>query len=190
MAAIEASRAAGYSIPNAPSSYVWSTKTVAYNQALPGDIAQFVSWNEKITFPSGGWSTRSTGPRHTAVVTAAFNSADCGLEMYDQNPSAVHRSVYHPCPGKKLGGSLILYRLSVSGRLYTTDEQWPVPAEFANSPMGSPTLLWIACALVTVSVAFGAWRMKLSRHKFHSMQLLATTTEEEDQEMPEPPAME
>jgi hypothetical protein len=177
MRAIEEARKAGYKIPNAPSSYVWSKQTVNYKAAQPGDIAQFSLWAEKITYP-GGWSTRSTGYRHTAVVTKAYDESNCEIEMYDQNPKKVHISKYHPC--HRTGGSMIIYRLSTSSRLYEDDGSWPVPEEFQQHFMLSTPLL---CALALATVGFlglGIWRIKGVRAKKGELQLISTEEELED----------
>jgi len=91
-------------------------ETVDYRQAKAGDIAQFSYWKE----PS-----RSTGIKHTAVVTAAFGQGSCGsdgLEVLDQNPSPVIKNCYHP--NLKTGGKMIIYRL----------ESIPLDSTFPSSP--------------------------------------------------------
>jgi len=109
MAAIEHARAKGFSVPRGPSTYEWSSQTVSYKDAQPGDIVQFVSWKEKT-----GHSSRSTGSHHTAVVTLAWNSQTCGLQTEGQNPSPVHQAVYHPCSPYHISGSMVVYRLGGS----------------------------------------------------------------------------
>jgi len=130
MAAIEHAKAKGFSIPRGPSSYVWSSETVSYKHAQPGDIVQFVSWKEKVTHPDGSWSTHSTGSHHTAVVTSAWNSKTCGLQVEEQNPSPVHQGEYHPCSAEHISGSMVVYRLSTSVQRSVEEATWPVPAEF------------------------------------------------------------
>jgi len=130
MAAIEHAEKKGFSIPRGPSSYVWSSETVSYKHAQPGDIVQFASWKEKVTYPGGGWSTRSTGTHHTAVVTAAWDSKTCGLQVEEQNPDPVHQGVYHPCDEEHISGSLVIYSLSTTVQWSVQKGAWPVPTEF------------------------------------------------------------
>jgi hypothetical protein len=168
---------------------VWSEKEVPYTNARPGDIAQFVSWNEKVTFPNGAWSTYSTGPRHTAVVTRAFKQEGCELEMYDQNPSPVKKTVYHPCPGKKMGGSLIIFRLTTTSRLEEMMGDDPVPEEFKQNAPLLPMVLPAcgAALLVMASIGLMVWRLKSRRSGFSDVQLLSTEDEvSKDEESPTP----
>lgn len=177
MRAIEEARKKGYKIPDAPSSYVWSRHTVSYKQAQPGDIAQFSLWGEKITYPGGGWSTRSTGYRHTAVVTKAYDSSKCEIEMYDQNPSPVHISKYHPC--KRTGGSMIIYRISTSSRLYE-DGSWPVPEEFQQHVLLSTPLLCAVAVAIVGLLGLVVSRVKSARAKRGQVQLIITDTDLEE----------
>lgn len=174
MAAIEKAKAEGFSIANPPGSYKWSTQTVNYKKAQPGDIAQFKYWSEKITYPGGGWSTRSTGPVHTAVVTKAFDSGTCGIETYDQNPSPVSKSVYHPCFKNSGSASLIFYRLTHSSRLSSDDGPWPVPEEFQNKAGEMGWSLWAACGFAAVSMAALSFRMFRARAARDHGMLLST----------------
>ena len=105
--AIKHARSAGFKVPSSPSVYAWSSQTVNYKNAQPGDILQFVSYSEKTAHAS-----RSTGSHHTAVVVKSFDSASCGIEVEEQNPKPVHDSVYHPC--SKTAGSMTVYRMSAS----------------------------------------------------------------------------
>jgi hypothetical protein len=113
-AAIEHARKAGYSIPKQPSSYQWSSQTVSYTNAQPGDIMQFASYSEKVTNSDGSWSSKSTGTHHTAVVTRAFDSSSCGIRVEEQNPKPAHSSIYHPCDKYRTGGTVVVYRLAAS----------------------------------------------------------------------------
>jgi len=105
--AIKHARTAGFKVPSSPSTYAWSSQTVNYKNAQPGDILQFVSYGEKTAHGS-----KSTGSHHTAVVVKSFDSASCGIEVEEQNPKPVHDSVYHPC--SRTGGSMTVYRMSAS----------------------------------------------------------------------------
>jgi hypothetical protein len=87
--------------------WAWSKQKIHYTEAKRGDIAQFSSWREKV-----GYSSKSTGVKHTAVITADYDAATCGIKTLDQNPSPVKETVYHPCADKgHKSGKLIVYRL-------------------------------------------------------------------------------
>lgn len=132
MAAIEHARSAGFVVPNSPSSYVWSSQTVSYQDAELGDILQFASYSEKYT-SGGSTSTKYTASRHTAVVTKAFDSSTCGIQVEEQNPNPVHQSVYHPCSQYRTGGSVIVYRLGASSPSPTPSPS-PSPSGCVDSP--------------------------------------------------------
>lgn len=146
---------------------------------MPGDIAQFVSWNEKITYPGGGWATKSTGPRHTAVVTGNYNRGECAVKTHDQNPSPVTASDYHPC--HKLGGSMIIYRLQSNARLYDGEDQWDVPEEFNHEPGHFSMTLSLVAGVVAASMAvvgFASFRAIRARRMENSVSQVDEELEE------------
>jgi hypothetical protein len=158
MEAIKAARKKGYKIPFGNSGYVWSDKTVQYWKAMPGDIAQFVSWHEE-----HGYSYSMTASHHTAVVIKPYDKANDAVITLDQNPSPVKQTDYHH--KWKTGGSMIIYRLpgSKSTRLYEDGEPG---ADDDELPAGSPNLfVWsVASAGAVVgslaAVAFGVSRLR------------------------------
>jgi len=119
--AIIHAKAAGFKVAASPSTYRWSSQTVNYQNAQPGDILQFVNYHEKTQH--GG---RSTGPHHTAVVTKSFDSSSGGIEVEQQNPKPVSKAVYHP--GSKTGGSMTVYRMSSSMMDEAVAEELPPAA--------------------------------------------------------------
>merc|ERR1711865_567953 len=97
----------------------WSSQTVSYKSAQPGDIIQFASYSEKYYLKGGGWSSKSTDVHHTAVVTKAYVSSSDSLQVEEQNPKAAHSSDYHF--GSKTGGSYVVYRFPLN---LLNNSQW------------------------------------------------------------------
>lgn len=118
--AIKHAKAAGFKVGSSPSTYVWSSHTVTYQNAQPGDILQFANYHEK----SGMW----TQSHHTAVVITSFDSLSGGIQVEQQNPGPVSKAMYHP--GSKTAGSLTVYRLSSSSTLLqkAVDTTFTIPA--------------------------------------------------------------
>lgn len=183
MAAIEAARNAGFTVVK-PGNYVWSNKVVPTSQAKAGDVAQFVSWaqkGKKIVHADGSWNIKGscwTGPRHTAVVVKDYDG-EC-FTTYDQNPSPVHETQY--CPGRRTGGSVIIYRLG-SSRLRLNDDQ---PIETGFESQGTPLSLILAASIGGVAVLSMAMRSILKKRRQSSTEeapdrlLLRVESEAED----------
>jgi len=101
----------------------------------------------------------------------------CNIETYDQNPDPVHVSVYSPC--SRTGGTITIYRLKHSSRLYEDDGWWPAPPkEDQEHSMLSTPLLCAAVVAISSLFGLGVWRVKKARATRGSMQLLSTEEEE------------
>lgn len=116
-AAIEAANSNGFNIPDGymgtdgeiqgSNGYVWSDQRIPWEQAQPGDVAQFAYWYEYYSREEGGYRTKSTGDEHSALVVSVDGQK---LNVYEQNPATAHFGTYHP--GLTHDGVLQVFRVA------------------------------------------------------------------------------
>jgi len=144
MRAIEEAAKEGYPVKHGGltgNPYAWSSTTVAWADARPGDIMQFKGWRQQYM-----WAANP----HTAIVVEAPAGNKCKITAYDQNPSPVHETIYDNC--KKTSGAVTIYRLDElsSSRLRLFSESAALVLQ------GDSTLMYAslaALAALTLSMA-------------------------------------
>lgn len=139
-AALEAASAHGFHVPTGhmgnngeikgKNGWVWSSHPISWDQAQPGDVAQFASWYEKITHEGGSWETLSTGHVHSALVVSVDGQK---LNVYEQNPSKAKAGTYHP--GLSHQGVLQVFR--IAGGSSPSPSPGPSPSPPVTAPSSS-----------------------------------------------------
>lgn len=132
MAAIEAANSNGFNLPTGQmgnhgeiqgkDGWVWSDQPISWDQAQPGDVAQFAYWYEYYSH-DGGYSTKSTGDVHSALVVSVDGPK---LNVYEQNPSKAHAGTYHPSGSHR--GVLQVFRVGGGGGSSPSPTPSPSPS--------------------------------------------------------------
>lgn len=133
MAAIEAANSNGFHVPTGHdgkiqghAGWVWSDEPISWDQALPGDVAQFAYWYEYYNH-----HTHYTADMHSALIYAVEGNT---VKVYEQNPSVAKKGEYHPAATKK-SGVMQVFRVGGGSSPSPTP---PPPTPRPPSPSPSP----------------------------------------------------